>query len=67
MSFEEVERGLEAAWARMLAAWETLPEVDEPAERWFGWETYERYEEHLADLPTGCVAVDALMIPRVLS
>ncbi len=50
MSLEEVERGLEAARERMLAAWEALPEVDEPAERWFGWETYEHYEEHLADL-----------------
>lgn len=50
MSLEEVERGLEAARERMLAAWAALPEVDEPAERWFGWETVEHYEEHLADL-----------------
>jgi hypothetical protein len=50
MSLEQVERGLEAARERMLAAWEALPELDESAERWFGWETFEHYEEHLADL-----------------
>ncbi|GBC86203.1 hypothetical protein HRbin12_00189 [bacterium HR12] len=50
MSLADVEQGVDVARARMLAAWDALPEVDETAERWFLWETIEHYEEHLADL-----------------
>jgi hypothetical protein len=47
MSFADVERGVVAARDLMLAAWDPLPEIDEPAQRWFVWETIEHYEEHL--------------------
>jgi len=47
MSLADVERGVVAARDLMLAAWDRLPEIDEPAERWFVWETIEHYEEHL--------------------
>lgn len=43
----EVERGLDVTRGRMLEAWTGLPELTEPAERWFVWETIEHYEEHL--------------------
>jgi len=49
MSLADVEQGVQMARGRMLSAWAALPEVDEPAERWFVWETIEHYEEHLAD------------------
>jgi len=47
MSLADVRRGVEAARARMLAAWTALPEVREIARKWFVWETIEHYEEHL--------------------
>lgn len=50
MTLGDVERGLEEARARMLAAWAALPEVDATAEREFVWETIDHYEEHLPDL-----------------
>ena len=49
MTIDAVERGVEVARARLLAAWVELPEVDEALERWFVWETIEHYEEHLDD------------------
>ena len=49
MSLDDVERGVKAARARVLAAWSKVPEVDEALERWFVWETIEHYEEHLDD------------------
>lgn len=50
MSLGEVERGLGEARVRMLAAWATLPVVDEVAVKHFLWETVEHYEEHEPDL-----------------
>jgi hypothetical protein len=50
MSLAEVELGLADARDRMLAAWTSMPETSEAAERWFVWETIEHYEEHEADL-----------------
>jgi hypothetical protein len=50
MALDDVERGMADARARLLAAWAALPEVTEPAERWFVWETIEHYEEHLPGL-----------------
>ncbi len=52
MSLEAVESGVAAARQTMLAAWTALPEVTEPAERWFVWETIDHYEEHLPELRT---------------
>jgi len=49
MTIDAVERGVEVARARLLAAWVEVPEVDEALERWFVWETIEHYEEHLED------------------
>ena len=49
MPLDDVERGVKAARERLLAAWSQVPEVDEPLERWFVWETIEHYEEHLED------------------
>lgn len=49
MHLADVEQGVDMARGRMLAAWDALPEVAEPAERWFVWETIEHYEEHLED------------------
>ncbi len=49
MHLADVEQGVDMARGRMLAAWDALPEVTEPAERWFVWETIEHYEEHLED------------------
>ena len=47
MPLADVERGVDEARGRVLAAWQALPELTEPAERWFVWETIEHYEEHL--------------------
>lgn len=47
MSLADVRQGVDAARARMLAAWDSLPEVTEVARKWFVWETIEHYEEHL--------------------
>jgi hypothetical protein len=49
MHLADVEQGVDMARGRMLAAWDALPEVTDPAERWFVWETIEHYEEHLED------------------
>ena len=49
MTIDAVESGVEVARARLLAAWDEVPEVDEALERWFVWETIEHYEEHLED------------------
>jgi len=50
MSLDDVERGLDRARARMLAAWAALPVVDDVAAKHFLWETVEHYEEHEPDL-----------------
>lgn len=50
MALADVERALEAAHDRMLAAWADLPAVTDVAEKWFVWETVEHYEEHLPDV-----------------
>ena len=34
----------------ILRRWQELPEIDDVAVEWFAGETYEHYEEHLADL-----------------
>jgi hypothetical protein len=47
MDLAAVEDGVTATRERLLAAWGALPELTEPAERWFVWETIEHYEEHL--------------------
>jgi len=49
MTIDAVERGVQVARERLLAAWSALPELDEALERWFVWETIEHYEEHLDD------------------
>lgn len=50
ISLADVERGLNEARERMLAAWAALPEVDAAAEQEFVWETIDHYEEHLPGL-----------------
>lgn len=50
MSLADVDRGLNEARERMLAAWAALPEVDAAAEQEFVWETIDHYEEHLPGL-----------------
>jgi hypothetical protein len=50
LSIEDVISGLANTRARLLALWLDLPQVDEPLERWFVWETIEHYEEHLPNV-----------------
>lgn len=49
MTIDAVERGVQVARERLLAAWSELQDVEEGLERWFIWETIEHYEEHFED------------------
>jgi hypothetical protein len=50
MDVDTVRRGLFDARHLVLRRWEDLPEIDDVAVEWFAGETYEHYDEHLADL-----------------
>ncbi|MFN8233787.1 MAG: hypothetical protein U0V56_10065 [Actinomycetota bacterium] len=47
MPVERARADLEAARARVLAAWSRLDEPDDTAAGWFAGDTFEHYDEHV--------------------
>ncbi len=50
MDGDAIWSGLAAARDLVRRRWDELPEVDADAIEWFAGETFEHYEEHMADL-----------------